>query len=44
MGNEDLTGCILYYNLPELKCVDVPKDGKTKHRERRIIILKKRRW
>lgn len=33
MGNEDLTGCILYYNLPEIKCVDVPKDGKAKRRQ-----------
>lgn len=43
MGNEDLTGCILYYNLPEIKCVDVPKDGKAKRRERRKQQLKRRK-
>ena len=42
MGNEDLTNCIPYYLLPKLKCVDIPKDGKTKRRERRMLELRKR--
>ena len=43
MGNEDLTDCIPYYLLPRLKCVDIPKDGKTKRRERRKQQLKKKK-
>lgn len=43
MGNEDLTNCIPYYLLPKLKCVDIPKDGKTKRRERRKQQLKRRK-
>ena len=52
MGNEDLyksaLADYLYYciaNLnkesPKLKCVDTPKDGKTKRRERRKQQLKR---
>ena len=54
MGNEDLyksaLADYLYYwiaNLnkesPKLKCVDTPKDGKTKRRERRKQQLKRRK-
>ena len=54
MDNEDLyksaLGDYLYYcisNLnkesPKLKCVDTPKDGKTKRRERRKQQLKRRK-
>ena len=43
MNNEDLTNCIPYYLLPKLKCVDTPKDGKTKRRERRKQQLKRRK-
>ena len=43
MGNEDLTNCIPYYLLPKLQCVDIPKDGKTKRRERRKQQLKRRK-
>ena len=43
MDNEDLTNCIPYYLLPKLKCVDIPKDGKTKRRERRKQQLKIRK-
>ena len=54
MGNEDLyksaLADYLYYciaNLnkesPKLKCVDNPKDGKTKGRDRRKQQLKKRK-
>lgn len=43
MGNEDLTNCIPYYLLPKLKCVDTPKDGKTKRRERRKLLIRKRK-
>ena len=42
MGNEDLTNCIPYYLLPKLKCVDIPKDGKTKRRDRRKKQLTRR--
>ena len=43
MDNEDLTYYIPYYLLPKLKCVDAPKDGKTKRRERRKRQLKRRK-
>ena len=43
MGNEDLIDCIPYYLLPKLKCVDIPKDGMTKRRERRKQQLKIRK-
>ena len=54
MDNEDLNKSALadylYYciaNLnkesPKLKCVDIPKDGKTKRRERRKQQLKRRK-
>ena len=54
MGNEDLYKSALddylYYciaNLnkesPKRKCVDTPKDGKTKRRERRKQQLKRRK-
>ena len=54
MSNEDLyksaLADYLYYcisNLnkesPKLKCVDTPKDGKTKRRERRKQQLKRRK-
>ena len=43
MNNEDLIDCIPYYLLPKLKCVDIPKDGKTKRRERRKQQLKIRK-
>lgn len=43
MGNEDLIDCIPYYLFPKLKCVDIPKDGKTKRRERRKQQLKRRK-
>ena len=43
MDNEDLTNCIPYHLLPKLKCVDTPKDGKTKRRERRKQQLKRRK-
>ena len=43
MGNEDLIDCIPYYLLPKLKCVDIPKDGKAKRRERRKQQLKRRK-
>ena len=42
MENEDLTDCILYYNFPQIKCVDIPKDGKEKRRERRKLLIKRR--
>lgn len=54
MGNEDLYKsaladylhfCIANINKesPRLKCVDIPKDGKTKRRERRQQELKRRK-
>lgn len=43
MENEDLTDCILYYNFPQIKCVDIPKDGKEKRRERRKLLIGKRK-
>lgn len=43
MGNKDLTDCIPWYPSPGLKCVDIPKDGKTKRRERRQQELKRRK-
>ena len=43
MDNEDLTNCIPYCLLPILKCVDTPKDGKTKRRDRRKQQLKRRK-
>lgn len=54
MGNEDLYksaladylhSCIANINKesPRLKCVDIPKDGKTKRRERRKQQLKRRK-
>lgn len=43
MENEDLTDCILYYNFPLIKCVDIPKDGKEKRRDRRKQQLKRRK-
>lgn len=43
MGNEDLIDYIPYYLLPKLKCVDIPKEGKTKRRERRKQQLKRRK-
>lgn len=43
MDNEDLIDCIPYYLLTKLKCVDIPKDGKTKRRERRKQQLKRRK-
>ena len=43
MDNEDLINYIPYYLLPKLKCVDIPKDGKTKRRERRKRQLKRRK-
>ena len=54
MGNEDLyksaLGDYLYYCIAnlnkeskKLKCVDTPKDGKTKRRERRKQQLKRRK-
>ena len=53
MGNEDLyksaLADYLYYCIAnlnkesqKLKCVDIPKDGKTKRRERRKQQLKRR--
>ena len=42
MNNEDSIDYIPYYLLPKLKCVDIPKDGKTKRRERRKQQLKRR--
>lgn len=43
INNEDSLDCIPYYLLPKLKCVDTPKDGKTKRRERRKQQLKIRK-
>mgnify|MGYP004467674963 CR=1 FL=1 len=43
MGNKDLTDCIPWYPSPGLKCVDIPKDGKTKRMERRKQELKRRK-
>lgn len=43
MENEDLIDYIPFYLLPKLKCVDTPKDGKTKRRERRRQELRKRK-
>ena len=43
MDNEDLIDCIPYYLIPKLKCVDIPKDGKTKRRDRRMLELRKRK-
>ena len=54
MGNEDLyksaltdyfNSCIvhIYKEPPRLKYVDIPKDGKTKRRERRELQLRKRK-
>ena len=54
MDNEDLyksaLADYLYYfianinkEFPRLKCVDTPKDGKTKRRERRKQQLKRRK-
>lgn len=54
MGNEDLyksaLSDYLYYciantnkEFPRLKCVDTPKDGKTKRRERRKQQFKRRK-
>ena len=43
MGKEDLTDCVPYYLCPKAKCVDVPKDGKAKRRERRKQEIKKRK-
>lgn len=54
MGNEDLYKSALddylYYCIAnlnkesqKLKCVDIPKDGKTKRRERRKQQLKRRK-
>lgn len=54
MGNEDLyksaLGDYLYYCIAnlnkesqKLKCVDTPKDGKTKRRERRKQQIKRRK-
>lgn len=44
MENKDLTDCIPWYSLPLFKRIEALKDGKAKRRERRIIILEKRRW
>ena len=54
MGNEDLYESALAYYLcscianinkesPRLKCVDIPKDGKAKRRERRKLLIKRRK-
>ena len=43
MDNEDLIDYIPYYLLQKLKCVDAPKDGKTKRRESRKQQLKRRK-
>lgn len=53
MGNEDLYKSALAYlfscianinkESSRLKCVDIPKDGKTKRRERRKQQLKSRK-
>ena len=54
MGNEDLYksaladylySCIVNINKesPIVKCVDVPKDGKAKRRERRKLLIKRRK-
>lgn len=40
---EDLTDCIPWYFLPRLKCVDIPKDGIVKRRERRQQERKRRK-
>lgn len=54
MENEDLYKSALAYYLhscianinkesPRLKCVDIPKDGKAKRRERRKLLIKRRK-
>ena len=43
MENKDLIDCIPYYSFPRLKCVDIPKNGKEKRRERRKQELKRRK-
>ena len=43
MEKEDLVDCIPYYSFPRLKCVDIPKDGKSNRRERRRQELRKRK-
>lgn len=43
MNNEDSIDYMPYYLLTKLKCVDIPKDGKTKRRERRKQQLKIRK-
>ena len=43
MDNEDLIDYIPYYLLQKLKCVDAPKDGNTKRREKRKQQLKRRK-
>lgn len=55
MGNEDLyKSALAYYyqhscianinkESPRLKCVDIPKDGKAKRRERRKLLIKRRK-
>ena len=43
INNEDSLDCIPYYLLSKLKCVDIPKDGKTKRRDRRMLELRKRK-
>ena len=35
MENKDSIDYILYYNIPVVKCADIPKDGKANRRERR---------
>lgn len=42
MGNEDLTYCIPWYNIPHFKCDDI-QDGKTQRRMRRKNQLRKRK-
>lgn len=37
MENKDLIDYIPYYLLPKLKCVDIPKDGKTKASESGVL-------
>lgn len=43
MENKDLVDWIPYYSFPRLKCVDIPKDGKSNRRERRKQELRKRK-
>ena len=43
MENKDSIDCILYYNVPVVKCADIPKDGKSNRRERRKQELRKRK-